>query len=949
MLILLKTAKIATFLLLLCLSFASEAQTKKAIETEMYNIYQDAINEFYSGTYDRSLETIKKAENKALGIDDYEFLIDCNFFRILVYNKQKNWLQMSSITDVTLQLAKKHQFYPNSTYVKSHLDYYQALTHFVKGEYEQSLVYFEAVSDTLFRYQGQDLYTIFAPEDLLNNTAVVYQKIGEYGKSMSYLKKAIALVKKNEFAIAKMYNQLAFSLAELDQNEEAAKYYLEGLTKIAKFRQVRQAVDFEIAMCQNLAGLYLKKSQLDSAAYYLQKSKLLQPDSFQIAKNLSLEGALFLKKKEFEKSKLSFFESLKISEQLYSLKSPQYGLRLYHIGKLLIEHNQPNEGLQFLQRALCTFSWEFDDEKNISKNPSTNSTGIYPNLIETLQTKSQALAKTGEKELALETYQRAISIFQTFRQTTLKTKMSKLHWQKKVKNLLESAIQLAININADELAFQCSQESHGLLLRENIHQLQIQQYGEYPDSLIQKEHNLKIKINDLELSLFQEKSIFQQEKINQQLFDAQYELATFLKTQKNNYPDYFQKKYELPTASIAKIQQYLCSDEDALIEYFVGAKQIFIFVITANDFKVYAQTKPVEFSTWIADIRTTLNQNNRNLKAYETYTSAAYQLYQLLLESVIKDFPNVTNFKVIPDAELGYIPLKVLLSKPVKITKESFSNYKSLAYLVKKYNFSYDYSSALFIDLQEFLIPQKEENFLGFAPSFPGKSTFDRSESLDSLLFNKKEVATIKKIVGGRIFLDSTATKEAFIQNLDNAKILHLSTHAEFNDRYPTKSPIHLYDNHITVGEIYNLHIPIDLAVLSACETGTGELRRGEGIMSLARSFMHAGCPSVVTSLWKVKDKQTPVIMQYFYENTFAGERKDLALSNAQRRFLNEVSSNSLAHPHYWGAFIQVGNAKPIVHSNIGYWLGGVGVLGLVLLIFFGKRRSFKTTVSPNV
>ncbi len=72
------------------------------------------------------------------------------------------------------------------------------------------------------------------------------------------------------------------------------------------------------------------------------------------------------------------------------------------------------------------------------------------------------------------------------------------------------------------------------------------------------------------------------------------------------------------------------------------------------------------------------------------------------------------------------------------------------------------------------------------------------------------------------------------------------------------------YDGFLQMSEIFNLRLDANLVVLSACDTGTGKLRRGEGLIGLTRAFMYAGTPSVAVSLWKVNDQSTSLFMEFF-------------------------------------------------------------------------------------
>jgi CHAT domain-containing protein len=110
---------------------------------------------------------------------------------------------------------------------------------------------------------------------------------------------------------------------------------------------------------------------------------------------------------------------------------------------------------------------------------------------------------------------------------------------------------------------------------------------------------------------------------------------------------------------------------------------------------------------------------------------------------------------------------------------------------------------------------------------------------------------------------------------------------------------------------IYNLTLNADLVVLSACETGIGELKRGEGIVSLARAFAYAGAKSIITTLWSVNDKSTMHIMEEFYRQLHKGQPKDYALWKAKMEYLQKAKSET-AHPFFWSAFVPVGDMRAV-------------------------------------
>ncbi|MBC7924005.1 MAG: CHAT domain-containing protein, partial [Ferruginibacter sp.] len=133
--------------------------------------------------------------------------------------------------------------------------------------------------------------------------------------------------------------------------------------------------------------------------------------------------------------------------------------------------------------------------------------------------------------------------------------------------------------------------------------------------------------------------------------------------------------------------------------------------------------------------------------------------------------------------------------------------------------------------------------------------------------------------------------------------------------------------------EIYNLVLNnAKLVVLSACETGNGQLVRGEGVMSLARAFAYAGCPNIVTTLWKADDQSTADITARMHAYLRAGETKDEALRRAKLDYRREQTDPRRQSPLYWANFVFIGDAVPLRArpSWEGWALGGLSLAALL-------------------
>jgi len=176
---------------------------------------------------------------------------------------------------------------------------------------------------------------------------------------------------------------------------------------------------------------------------------------------------------------------------------------------------------------------------------------------------------------------------------------------------------------------------------------------------------------------------------------------------------------------------------------------------------------------------------------------------------------------------------------------------------------------------------------------------------------NQNEIQEIHAQLTGDIYLNEQASFEYFKKHASSSKIIHLSTHAKQNQQNHKLSEIQFADTTITNYHIENMKINAGLTVLSACETGSGFIQSGEGAMSLSRSFFLAGCPSLVSSLWRADDESTADIMLYFYQHLKNGATKDVALQEAKLQYCNEAGIRQ-SHPFYWAGFMQSGNRKAL-------------------------------------
>jgi CHAT domain-containing protein len=194
----------------------------------------------------------------------------------------------------------------------------------------------------------------------------------------------------------------------------------------------------------------------------------------------------------------------------------------------------------------------------------------------------------------------------------------------------------------------------------------------------------------------------------------------------------------------------------------------------------------------------------------------------------------------------------------------------------------------------------------------------DVSGAFPRLPFSRREAEAIIALAprGQAIkSLDFEASRDAATSvDLSNYRIIHFATHGLLNNKHPELSGIVLslidkdgqpQNGFLRLHEVYNLKLPAELVVLSACQTALGKEVRGEGIVGLTRGFMYAGAARIVASLWKVDDAATAELMKRFYRGIFAkGLRPAAALREAQVEMWKEERWQL---PYYWAAFVMQG------------------------------------------
>ena len=687
----------------------------------------------------------------------------------------------------------------------------------------------------------------------------------------------------------------------------------------------------------NIGLCFLSNNKTDSAIFYVQKAldfqlKLDPEEDLEIARYYSHLGMTYNQKQDFDQALTYFQKALNLKAKSVGSEHPYVTSTLEAIGETYFYKKDYKKAIEYLDKTLLSEHYTVKKDFSFINNKAeiTNALKTYSLIYGKMYESTRDIKNL---ELAAFYAQQAVESL-NFYEESLNTEGAKSLLKNKTYNIYETAIQanyrLAKQGNKDSLfsaIFQNIEKSKAKSLQTQLKSTYALNFSGIPDSILQQELALKESIN------FQEKK--RKEKLEEgksetdstililssKLFDLKQQSEDLKKDFGRDYPDYYRLKYAPSSVSVKDIQQKMLTADKTLVEYFVGDSSIFIFTINQKDFEVVEIKNDFDVNGLVKlmqkGIRSDHGLANDILRnaSYAHFTEGSSKLYEKLIAPVKSRLKK--HVIIIPDGVLGYLPFEALLIK--QDTKPN--RFHAHTYLLNDHDISYGYSAAMLNEMIKKEHRQKPTGFLlGMAPFYSGDTTVSADilaftetnrDTLKTLPASGQEVANIVKLTKGQAYYGKDATVKNFLKLAPQYRILHLATHGKANDKLGDYSYLAFFnpkdsldDGRLYVRDLYNLNLNADLVVLSACETGIGELQRGEGIISLARAFTYAGAKSIVTTLWQIGDEKSKILMTDFYKYLRKGQSKEAALSNAKRDFIKKTNSD----PFYWAGFIGLGD-----------------------------------------
>ena len=411
--------------------------------------------------------------------------------------------------------------------------------------------------------------------------------------------------------------------------------------------------------------------------------------------------------------------------------------------------------------------------------------------------------------------------------------------------------------------------------------------------------------------------------------------------------------------SLETIQQHVLGQNQAIIEYFVSetTDSLYIFLLKKNDLKLAVVPFTVAERADVATFVSALANVGSGVGRDALICQKGYALYQKLLAPVAADLPE--RLVIVAEDPLSILPFETLLRQP-QTDGNLAKAVDNQSLVIFHHAISYSYSANLLDEMQSKTSnPNAARTVAAFAPPFAknletGEQYLPApiAESLKDLkpLQNAVEIAAVGRFAAVESFNDNRATKENFLAACQRHSVVHVATHGILNHADANYNFISFAQNRDTLQkdqlfylkDLYANPLPLDLVVLSACETTRGANVKGEGNLSMARGLASAGVKSFITTLWSVRTDKTAQLTPLFYQSLNATTPKDVALTEAKRHFIAASTDNF--DPNFWAGLILMGDAQPILldkemPSAWWKWLGGSAVAGLLLLVFFRRKK----------
>ena len=802
------------------------------------------------------------------------------------------------------------------------------------GEIKEALAHYERAV-VLARANGNQATEASA----LNNIGKVYSDASDQQKALEYYLQALPLYKPlgNQFAEGITLNNIGSVYNALGEPNKALDYLQQALSR---FRTIgARARSSESLTLSNIGFSYSHLGDNEKALSYFNQARTIQQQTgnkTQEAETLDLLGVLYSQQNQPQKALEYHEQSLQLQRASGNVR--REAISLSNLGHVYTVLQRADEALDYFNQALSIFRRIGD----------LNSAAVA------LEGRARAEQQRGNLSESRKDIEESLALIETVRAHTGSQQLRASYLASREK-AYEFYVDLLMQQDAKERgkghdaeALQASERGRARSLTEMLNEAHVDILQGVSADLVQKERDIRQSLNakaQRQIQLTAAKGNQQEiDTLNKEISALEDDYQQVQAAIRKASPAYAALTQPQPL-SLKEIQEQLDSST-ILLEYALGDEQSYLWVVTRDSLKTYKLPKREQVQTLARQVYETLTarsvakslespvQRQRRIAEADTqFQQAAGELSGMILAPAAAEFGN-KRLVVVADGALQYVPFAALSlgqRRPLILDHEVVNLPSASAFAIQRENLSHRQSApkavaviadpVFSIDDARFkagapVAVSNEQSSTRIIEHLTGSA--NGQLSIQRLPFTRQEAERILAVApreSSMKALDFRASRSvATSDELSKYRYVHFATHGYVDTTRAGLSAIVLsmideqgkpQDGFLRVHDIYNLKLPAELVVLSACETGLGKEVKGEGIEGLTRGFMYAGARRVVVSLWNVNDKATASLMQRLYVGMLRNNKTPAAaLRAAQIEMLRTAQWQS---PYYWAAFVMQG------------------------------------------
>lgn len=823
---------------------------------------------------------------------------------------------------------------------------YMGSSHYFSNTIDSAQYYFEEASSIAAAYKQNQL-----PEEeiLYNSLGAIYFESANYQQASNYFEKALKAIPIKSTTYEQSYigirSNIANCLLRLNSLQSALDIYheLQGREKIPK--------DVHEIINQNTAHTYFQIGKYDSALILYRKLRF--DNALNRTKALNDMGRIFMQRGEFLQSERTFDSAIAVNKRISaSIKNKEEALAYLYRGQLAARQGLIDEALTWCNEALheihIKFNWTSTMDLPVDITQSVSPIALF----EILRTKGNLLFKKFQQvkqpsylEASVKTFRKAIETA-NFIKRNFDNDEAKFFFNDNYRLIYNEAIEAAYELQhknktgLNDYLF-VLENYKGTVLHQNLQENWLKSNAKVPDSIKRREREIRQLLSFYTTRINNNGTEKDAEIFQNRLLELQVELSRLQKKYEND-ESYLLFRYHSNWADISLKQiQEKIDQKTALLNYYQTDSAIYLLAITKRAVQLEKILTTEAFHKQTELFLKELNQHIEG-RRYEGL-SLSDSLYKKLILPVGSLVSSCQKWVVIPDRLLYHIPIEALRMDD-----------QNNRYVVEEKEVSYHYSLALLFNKDNPLNNKNDNrNIAAFAP-YASNDPNIRNLNLPFLPYSSDEV----KQSNGSWFISERATKKKFLEVAPQQALIHLATHASSGTDTSTNwiqfypSDTNNINNRLFLHEIYDLDLhKVRLVLLSACETANGQIVTGEGLISLSRAFIYAGCDGIISTLWKTEDQVTAFLMQRFHYYRKQNASSESALRKAKIDLLNNRNIGAqFKTPNYWGNFIYVGKISSTEENNAFAWPWPLLIILFFLLTLFGlyKKKRFRNPSEPS-